>query len=96
MSSGVLTAGSVPIVAEIVLLKLLSDVRLLPHIVDLRHAEFGVEAEGQPPSPDGQVVLGPVPQVLQALVVNGRKSIHPEGRQQTGVNLLTHLAAVLA
>lgn len=81
-----LTAGSFAVVTEIALLRLHGDARLVPHLVDLRHAQLGVEVEKQAPVQNGQVVLIPVPQVLQALVVDGGERIHPDdgGRQMRG------------
>lgn len=43
--------------------------------MDLRHAELGVELEEQPSIQNGQVVLVPVPQVLQVLVVDGQERV---------------------
>lgn len=63
------TAGSVSVVPEVALVEAALDARLLPHLVDLRHAQLWVGPEEQLPRPDGEVVLGPVPQVLELLVV---------------------------
>lgn len=60
----ILTAGSFAIVTEIPLLWLHSDACLIPHLVDLRHAEFRVQAKGEPSSQNSQVMLIPVPQIL--------------------------------
>lgn len=67
----ILTTGSFPIVAEITLLWLHRYVCLFPHLMDLRHAEFGVQTKEQTSGPNSQIVLTPVPQVLQVLVVDG-------------------------
>ena len=78
----ILTAGSFAVVAEVALLWLHGDPRLLPHGVDLRHAEFGVQAEEEASGSNGQVVLSPVPQGLQVLVVDGGEGIHAENRNK--------------
>lgn len=39
------------------------------HLLDFRHAEFGVVVEEGAAMLDGEVVLGPVPQLAQVLVV---------------------------
>lgn len=70
-----LTAGPVAVIAEVLLLELRADTRLVPHLADLRHAQLGVEVEGESPRFDGQVVLGPVPQVLEVLVIQRREGI---------------------
>ena len=44
--------------------------------MDLRHAQFGVQSEEEPSVPNGQVVLTPVPKILQVLVVDGGERIH--------------------
>lgn len=74
----VLTAGSLAVVVEVALLLLHSYSRLLHHLVDLGHTQFGVHAEEEASGLNGQVVLGPVPQVLHIHVVDGRKRIHTE------------------
>lgn len=79
-----LTAGSFTVVTEIPLLRLHRYPRLIPHGVDLRHAEFGVQSEEEASSPNGQVVLTPVPQVLQVLVVDGRERIHADNGRRGG------------
>lgn len=87
-----LTAGSFPVVTEISLLRLHADARLVPHLVDLRHAQLWVEVEKQAPVQNGQVVLIPVPQVLQALVVDGGERVHPDdGKRQVRSYLLAAL-----
>lgn len=81
----VLTAGSFTVVTEVTLLWLHSDARLIPHGVDLGHAEFGVLSEEETSSPNSQVVLTPVPQKLQVLVVDGGERIHADdGRRSRG------------
>lgn len=80
----VLTAGSLAIVVEVALLLLHSYTRLLHHLVDLGHTQFGVLAEEKASGLNGQVVFGPVPQVLQIQVVDGQKRIHAEnGNEHT-------------
>lgn len=64
-----LTAGSIPVVSEIALIKAALDARFLPHAADLRHAELWVGSKKQLPCFDGQIVLLPVPQILELLVV---------------------------
>lgn len=64
-----LTAGSVAVVSEIALIKVALDSRLVPHFADLRHAELRVCSEEQLPCFDGEIVLLPVPQILELLVV---------------------------
>lgn len=87
-----LTAGSFAVVTEIALLRLHGDACLVPHLVDLRHAQLRVEVEKQAPIQNGQVVLIPVPQVLQALVVDGGERVHPDdGRRQVRGYLLAAL-----
>ena len=70
-----LTAGSVPVVAEVLLLEATAHARLVPHEADLRHAEARVGLEEEAAVVDGQVVLLPVPQVLQLLVVERGEGI---------------------
>lgn len=74
----ILTAGSFTIVPEVPLLRLLRPACFLPHLVDLRHAQFGVQAKEEASVQDGQVVLVPVPQVLQVLVVDGVECVHAD------------------
>lgn len=81
-----LTAGSFAVVAKVSLLRLPRHARLVPHLVDLGHAEFGVEAEEETPVDDRQVVLIPVPQILQVLVVDGGERVHADnGRRPDGL-----------
>lgn len=92
MLRDLLTAGSFAVVTEIALLWLHGDARLFPHLVDLRHAQLGVEVEKQASVQNGQVVLIPVPQVLQALVVDGGERVHPDdGKRQARGYLLAAL-----
>ena len=80
----ILTAGSFTIVTEVAFLWLHSYARLVPHLVDLRHAEFRVQTEEETSIKNCQVVLIPVPQILQMLVVDGGERIHAEnGRRST-------------
>lgn len=82
-SDNLLTAGSFPVVAEVALLWFHGDVRLIPHGVDLRHAEPGVLPEEEASGPNSQVVLTPVPQVLEIVIVDGGERIHAgNGRRQ--------------
>lgn len=79
----VLTACSFTIVTEITLRWLHSYARLFPHGVDFRHAEFRVQAEEQTTSLNTQVVLTPVPQVLQVLVVDCRERIRANNKSRS-------------
>lgn len=45
------------------------------HFSDFRHAEFGVVVEECAAALNGEVVLGPVPQLAQVLVVQGVKGV---------------------
>lgn len=65
------TAGSVAVVPELALVKAALDARLLPHLVDLGHAQLRVGSEEQLARLDCEVVLGPVPQILELMVVKG-------------------------
>lgn len=76
------TAGSVAVVAEFALVKAALDARLLPHLVDLGHAQLGVGAEKQLSRLDCEVVLGPVPQILELMVIKGGEGIHAGDKQQ--------------
>lgn len=64
-----LTAGTVAIVSENALIKAAVDARLVPHAADLRHAELWVGSEEQLSCSDGEIVLLPVPKILELLVV---------------------------
>lgn len=81
-STSWLTVGLLAVVAEIAFHRLDGDAGLFPHGVDLRHAELGVELEEQPSVQNGQVVLVPVPQVLQVLVVDGRERVRTGQRKE--------------
>lgn len=72
-----LTTCSFSIATNIVLFHLFLNTCLLPHFLDLRHAKLGIEAEEHFPSSNGQIVLTPVPQILQVLVVDCRECIRP-------------------
>ena len=76
-----LTAGSVAVVAEVLLLKVAAHPRLVPHCVDLRHAEPRVGLEEEAAVADGQIVLFPVPQVLQLLVVERSEGVRTAGQR---------------
>lgn len=77
-----LTAGSVTIVSEIVLIKAAMDARLLPHFADLRYTELWIGSEEHFSCLDGQVMLLPVPKILQLLVVKCREGIHAGGQTE--------------
>lgn len=78
VASEILTAGSFAVVAEVALLGLHSYARLLPHLVDLRHAQFRVLTKEETSVQNCQVVLVPVPKILQVLVVDGGERVHSE------------------
>lgn len=65
------------------------DARLFPHLADLRHAQLGVGSEEQLPCIDGEVVLLPVPEILELLVVERREGIHAGGERREWRNGLT-------
>lgn len=71
-----LTAGSVAVVSEVCLLKMLPDARLGPHLADLGHAELRVGSEEELSGFYGEVVLLPVPEVLELLVVERGEGVH--------------------
>lgn len=81
-----LTAGSVAVVSEITLIKAALDARLLPHLADLGHAELWVGSEEQLSCLDGEVVLLPVPKILELLVVKCREGIHAGGQREERMN----------
>lgn len=81
-----LTAGSVPIIPEDALLKVALDARLIPHLADLGHAQLWVGSEKQLTRLDGEVVLLPVPKILQLLVVKRRESVHAAGQKGDRIN----------
>lgn len=85
MGVKILTAGSFTIVTEIPLLWLHIYACLVPHLMDLRHAEFRVQTEEETSVQNSQVVLIPVPQILQMLVVDGGERVHAnKGRRSRG------------
>lgn len=55
--------------SDVVLLVALLGSRHILHLSDLRHAKLGVVVEEHTTMMDGQVVLGPIPQLMQVLVV---------------------------
>lgn len=57
--------------------------------MDLGHAELGVLAEEETSSSDCQVVLTPVPQGLQMLVVDGKERICAGTKRKTNRELQT-------
>lgn len=79
---GTLTAASFAVVPEVSLLRLLGPARFLPHLVDLRHAQLGVQAKEEASVQNCQVVLVPVPQVLQVLVVDGGECVDAENGEK--------------
>lgn len=78
----ILTAGSFAIVTEVSLLLLLRPARFFPHLVDLRHAQLWVQAKEETSMQNCQVVLVPVPQVLQVLVVDGGECVYAENEKK--------------
>lgn len=78
----ILTAGSFAVVAKVPLLWFYGYARLVPHLVDLRHAELRVQAKEKASVQNSQVVLIPVPQILQVLVVDGGECIHAGNRRR--------------
>lgn len=72
-----LTGGLVSVGADsdVVLLVALLGPRYLFHLSNLRHAEFRVVVEEDPTVLDRQVVLGPIPQFSEVLVVQCVESI---------------------
>lgn len=81
-----LTTGSVAVVSEIALIKVALDACLVPHFADLGHAELWVGSEEQLSCFDGEVVLLPVPKILELLVVECREGVHARGQKQEGMN----------
>lgn len=81
-----LTAGSVAVVSEIALIKTALDGRLLPHFADLGHAELWVGSEEQLSCLDGEVMLFPVPKILELLVVNCQEGVHARGQKVERMN----------
>lgn len=55
--------------SDVILLVALLGSRNLLHLSDFSHAKFGVVVEEHTTMVDGQVVLGPIPQFAQVLVV---------------------------
>lgn len=89
------TAGSVAVVSEVTFVEALRNARLLPHLLDLRNAELGIGPKEQLPVPDGEVVLLPVPQVLQLLVVERREGVHATGVKEEGVIIIqSHFTSI--
>ena len=83
-----LTGGLVPVVAysDVVLLVAVLGSGYLLHLSDFRHAEFGVVVEEHPTTRDGQVVLGPVPQLSEVLVVQRIEGVNSRTRQIKKLN----------
>lgn len=77
-----LTAGSFTVVAEITLFWLYSYARFFPHGVNLRLAKLRVSTEEDTPCLNSQVVLGPIPQGLQILVVDGGERISADNERR--------------
>lgn len=65
------------------------DARLFPHLANLRYAQLGVGSEKQLPCIDGEVVLFPVPEILELLVVKRREGVHAGGERREWRNGLT-------
>lgn len=65
------------------------DARLFPHLADLRYAQLGVGSEKQLPCIDGEVVLLPIPEILELLVVERREGVHAGGERRERRNGLT-------
>lgn len=72
-----LTGGlvSVGALSDVILLVALLGSRHFLHFSDFRHAEFGVVVEESAAALNGEVVLGPVPQLTQVLVVQGVEGV---------------------
>lgn len=72
-----LTGGlvSVGALSDVILLVALLGSRHFLHFSDFRHAEFGVVVEERAAALNGEVVLGPVPQLTQVLVVQGVEGV---------------------
>lgn len=88
---------SVGLGGDVVLDLSLLEARHLLHLVDLRHAEFGVVMEKHASLQDGQLVLGPVPQLPQVLVVQrvegvisirANKALHGHSHNHNQVGVL--------
>lgn len=88
---------SVGLGGDVVLDLSLLEARHLLHLVDLGHAEFGVVMEKHASLQDGQLVLGPVPQLPQVLVVQsvegvisirGNKTLHGHSHKHNQVGVL--------
>lgn len=79
------TGGLVSIGAQsdvILLVSLLGSCHFL-HFSDFRHAQFGVVVEEGAAALNGEVVLGPVPQLAQVLVVQGVEGVKTVKKWQT-------------
>lgn len=55
------------------------------HLVDFRQAEFGIVVEEELPLSDGEVVLAPVPELPQVLIVQGVERVVPAGTHTSPV-----------
>lgn len=79
-----LTGGLVSVGAQsdVILLVAFLGSRHFFHFSDFRHAEFGVVVEECAAALNGEVVLGPVPQLTQVLVVQGVEGVITEKRQK--------------
>lgn len=77
----ILTAGLFTVVKEVPLLWFLCPARFLPHLVDFRYAQFGVQAKEEASVQNREVVLVPVPQVLQVLVVDGGEGVYADNEE---------------
>lgn len=77
-----LTAAFFAIVPEVSLRRLLEPARSFPHLVDLRHAQFGVQAKEESSVQNRHFVMLPVPQVLQVLVVDGGECVYAKNGEE--------------
>lgn len=66
---------SVSALSDVILLVSLLGSRHFLHFSDFRQAEFGVVVEERAAALNGEVVLGPVPQLAQVLVVQGVEGV---------------------
>lgn len=68
--------------SDVILLVALLGSRHFLHFADFRHAEFGVVVEERAAALNGEVVLGPVPQLAQVLVVQGVEGVETVGKRR--------------
>lgn len=74
---------SVGALCDVILLVPLLCPRHFLHFSDFRHAEFGVVVEERAAALNGEVVLGPVPQLAQVLVVQGVEGVIAVKKKKT-------------